>query len=346
MEFDYANEEFLYCRPLRIGVTKQLKRMPIPSDASKTRVAFLPPMSGLTSSEYVKQPGEIGALIGQGQTAQVLRNLCYQIYQRSDQDTQWKELNKHMKDLFGITLLAPKYFSERSEITMAYKEGSGHELDISASGRGLQQTLLLLAYLYANPNTALLFDEPDAHLEVFRQRQTYKLLTDVAEQQNSQIVAASHSEVVLNEAADKDIVIAFVGKPHRIDDRGSQVLKALKEIGFDQYYNAEQTGWVFYLEGSTDLATLQTFARTLGHQAAELLERPFVHYVGNQPKKAYEHFYGLQEAYPDLVGIAIFDRLEQVFEDKRALAQIMWRRRELENYLCMEEVLLAYAAKT
>ena len=343
LEFDYANEEFLYCRPLRIGVTKQLKRMPIPSDASKTRVAFLPPMSGLTSSEYVKQPGEIGALIGQGQTAQVLRNLCYQIYQRSDQDTQWKELNKHMKDLFGITLLAPKYFSERSEITMAYKEGSGHELDISASGRGLQQTLLLLAYLYANPNTALLFDEPDAHLEVFRQRQTYKLLTDVAEQQNSQIVAASHSEVVLNEAADKDIVIAFVGKPHRIDDRGSQVLKALKEIGFDQYYNAEQTGWVFYLEGSTDLATLQTFARTLGHQAAELLERPFVHYVGNQPKKAYEHFYGLQEAYPDLVGIAIFDRLEQVFEDKRALAQIMWRRRELENYLCMEEVLLAYA---
>ena len=91
------------------------------------------------------------------------------------------------------------------------------------------------------------------------------------------------------------------------------------------------------------MATLQTFARTLGHQAAELLERPFVHYVGNQPKKAYEHFYGLQEAYPDLVGIAIFDRLEQVFEDKRALAQIMWRRRELENYLCMEEVLLAYA---
>jgi len=343
LEFDYANEEFLYCRPLRVDGTKPLKRMPIPPEANSMHVAFLPPMSGLTDREYSKQPGEIGVLIGQGQTAQVLRNLCHQIYQKSGQNAQWEELNKHIRDLFGVTLLAPKYFPERSEITMAYKELREHKLDISASGRGLQQTLLLLAYLYTNPSTALLFDEPDAHLEVFRQRQTYRLLTDVAEQQNSQIVAASHSEVVLNEAANKDIVIAFVGKPHRIDDRGSQVSKALREIGFDQYYNAEQTGWVLYLEGSTDLAILQTFAEKLDHKAATLLERPFVHYVGNLPKKAYAHFYGLQEAYPDLVGLAIFDRLEQVFEDKPALTQTMWRRRELENYLCMEEVLLAYA---
>jgi len=67
------------------------------------------------------------------------------------------------------------------------------------------------------------------------------LLTEVAHAQGGQIIAASHSEVVLNEAADRDIVIAFVGEPHRIDDRGSQLLKSLKEIGYDQYYQAEET---------------------------------------------------------------------------------------------------------
>ena len=46
---------------------------------------------------------------------------------------------------------------------MGYREKSGVELDLSSAGRGLQQTLLLLAYLYANPNTAVLLDEPDAH---------------------------------------------------------------------------------------------------------------------------------------------------------------------------------------
>ena len=77
-----------------------------------------------------------------------------------------------------------------------------------------------------------------------------------AQEKHCQVIAASHSEILLNEAADRDVVIAFVGKPHRMDDRGQQVVKSLKEIGFEQYYQAEQTGWVLYLEGSTDLAIL------------------------------------------------------------------------------------------
>ena len=64
---------------------------------------------------------------------------------------------------------------------MAYEEAGGTKLDLSSAGRGLHQTLLLLAYLYANPQTVLLLDEPDAHLEVLRQRQIYQLLTELAE---------------------------------------------------------------------------------------------------------------------------------------------------------------------
>ena len=141
-----------------------------------------------------------------------------------------------------------------------------------------------------------------------------------------------------------DVVIAFVGKPRRLDDRGSQVLKAPREIGYDHYYQAEQTGWVLYLEGSTDLAILKAFAATLDHPAAAYLERPFVHYVGsNLPNLARRHFYGLREAKRDLVGVAIFDRLDQGLEPDEPLKELMWQRREIENYLCYPEVLLAYA---
>ena len=340
LEFDYNSEESFYCRPLRIG--NGTARMPVPDEVGETRVAFLPPMSGLADREFVKQPGEIGVLIGQGQTAQVLRNLCVQIHQKGSDD--WNGLVKHIKDLFGVELLPPQYIAERSEITMAYKDERNNKLDLSSSGRGLQQTLLLLAHLYANPGAVLLLDEPDAHLEILRQRQTYNLLLQVAEQQGSQIIAASHSEVVLNEAAGRDIVIAFVGKPHPIEDRGSHVLKALRDIGFDQYYQAEETGWVLYLENATDLAILQKFAELLGHQAQQLLARPFVKYVEtNLPQRAREHFHGLREAKNDLVGIAIFDRLDKDLQTYDSLAEIMWRRREIENYFCMEEVLLAYA---
>ena len=88
----------------------------------------------------------------------------------------------------------------------------------------------------------------------------------------------------MNEAGSQDVVVAFVGKPHRIDDRSArtQVAKALKQIGYQDYYQAEQMGWVFYLEGSTDLSNLRSFAKMLNHSASEYLARPFVHYVGNQ----------------------------------------------------------------
>ena len=341
LEFYYANEESFYCRPLRLDKTGR-KRMPVPGEVENVRVAFLPPMSGLADREFVKQPGEVGVLIGQGQTAQVLRNLCYKIHREKDSD-DWNHLVEHIRELFGVELLEPIYIAERSEITMAYKEGK-NQLDLSSSGRGLQQTLLLLAHLYANPGAVLLLDEPDAHLEILRQRQTYNLLIQVAEQQSSQIIAASHSEVVLGEAANRDMVIAFVGKPHRIDDRGSQVLKSLQDIGFDQYYQAEETGWVLYLEGSTDLAILQAFARLLDHEAQAFLERPFVKYLEtNLPNRAREHYAGLWEAKNDLVGIAVFDRLNAELLSARGLSETMWRRREIENYFCTEEVLLAYA---
>jgi len=346
-EFDYTNEESILCRPVRKSgfedkPVKSAEFTTVPEIANKVRIAYLPPMSGLAATEPKLEPGRINVLMGEGQTAQVLRNLCFQIFDQANQK-EWTELCVSIKTLFGVDLKPPKYIRERGEITMEYQEPNGVRLDLSCSGRGLQQILLLLAHLYANPNTVLLLYEPDAHLEVLRQREIYQLLTDVAEQRGSQIIAASHSEVVLNEAAGKDIVIAFVGKPHRIDDRGSQLLKALKKIGFDQYYLAEQRGWVLYLEGSTDLAILQKFARILGHKAAELLERPFVYYVTNQVEKAFDHFYGLREAYPELIGLAIFDRLDRTIEEKPDLQQMIWQRKELENYLCMEDVLLAYA---
>ncbi len=351
-EFDYANEESFYCRPLRVGEGHKDGRMPVPAQASQVRLAYLPPMSGLAAEEYRMDPGEIHVRIGEGRTADVLRNLCYQITRPPDAtnagtsksagESRWRQLVEEIRSLFGVTLLEPTYIPERGQLLLRYKEEGGAILDISAAGRGLQQTLLLLAYMYSNPGAVLLLDEPDAHLEILRQRQTYHLLTDVAARLGNQIIAATHSEVVLNEAAGRDLVIAFVGKPHRLNDRGTQVIKALASIGFEQYYLAEQKRWVLYLEGSTDLAILKALADRLGHKAATLLERPFVHYVGNQPRKAEEHFFGLREAVPGLRGIGIYDRDVAVPENPY-LRHLTWRQQELENYLLLPEVLRAYA---
>ena len=338
LEFDYANSEAFYCRPLRTADGRG--RMPIPTEAFEERVALLQPMSGLASSEILLQPGTINTLLGEGRTAEVIRNLCVQVF--SERNNLWETaLVPKMEKMFGATLLQPQYNPERGEITLRYKDAyiPNLELDLSSAGRGFQQTLLLTAYMLLNPNSVILLDEPDAHLEILRQREIYQSITETASQRNSQLVIATHSEVILNEAADRHAVTAFVGTPHRIDGRRGQVFKALSEIGYEQYLQASQAGWVLYLEGATDLSMLRAFARRLDHPVQKCLERPYVQYVGNRPMQARNHFWGLREAYPALLGYALFDRLVLPEGGSGALTEHSWRRREFENYFCAPEVL-------
>jgi len=342
LEFDYANQESFYCRPSRA----QDGRITPPADASQLNIAYLPPMSGLAANETRLDAGAINVRVGEGRTAEVLRNLCYLVLQSDGGEAKWSRVVEYMRNLFGVMLEAPEYVKERGEVVMSYRSANKTRLDISCSGRGQQQTLLLLAHLMANPGAVLLLDEPDAHLEILRQRQIYKVLTDTADETGGQIIAASHSEVLLNETAERDTVIAFLGKrPHRIGDRGSQLLKSLREYGFEHYVLAEEKGWVLYLEGSTDLSILQTIAGKLGHRAADALRCPYVHYVGNQPRKAQEHYYALREAKRDVLGYALYDRLEMAPPEDPNLPQHMWSKREIENYICTRDVLLKYAEK-
>lgn len=342
LEFDYANRESLYCRPLRTH--RQDERIPVPAAASEVSVAYLPPMSGLSEIEFLKQRGEIDVLIGQGRTAEVLRNLFYLITTSPASASFWEQIHEEIGLLFGVDLQKPEYNPERGEITMSYKDARKTLLDLSCAGRGLHQTLLLLAYIGANPGAVLLLDEPDAHLEILRQRQTYDMLARIARERRNQIIIASHSEVILNEAADRDVVIAFLGKPRRIDDRGAQLAKSLKSMGYEHYLKAEIKGWVLYLEGATDYAILRAFAERLGHRAAVVFSQsPYTDYVQNQPRAAQERFRVLRQCRPDLRGLAVFDRLEKSLPDDPELRMYQWQRNEIENYLCQPETLLAYA---
>ena len=362
LEFDYANPESFYCRPLRLDEDGR-ERMTVPEQAAGVHVAFLPPMSGLAAVETRLDPGALNVRIGEGRTAEVLRNLCYIVSQ--NQPERWDELTRQIDRLFGVQLNRPRYLEERGEITMKYqqkhsrkKKGKPLELDLSSSGRGLQQTLLILVYMYANPGAVVLLDEPDAHLEILRQRQIYTCIKELAEKSDSQIMIASHSEVLLNEAATgQDQIIACVGHPHTLaQGKRNEVLKALASLGFEDYYQAEQTGWVLYLEGSTDLLILQAFAERLHHTGAQqALARPFVKYVGNTLKEARRHYYGLREASPSLRGVALFDHLEEdndLLQNKNkdssqgTLQVLMWQRNEIENYFCTGETLQAYADPT
>lgn len=79
----------------------------IPESAAKLQVAYLPPMSGLIGQEVRLEPGTINVRIGEGRTAEVLRNLCHQV--SIEKPEQWNRICERMRELFGVELDEPQH---------------------------------------------------------------------------------------------------------------------------------------------------------------------------------------------------------------------------------------------
>jgi ABC-type branched-subunit amino acid transport system ATPase component len=356
MRFSNRGDELVYCTP----GDAVLADLALLGHAAKIKVELLYPMSGLDTEEPVLQPGRVDVLLGQGRTADVLRNLCLAVAKSSTAD--WQRVSALMQRLFKVELGTPEE-TTRGSITLSYRQAEVKEaLDISSAGRGMLQMLLVFAYLYSHKGGVLLVDEPDAHLEILRQKQVYVLLRDIASENGSQVVMVTHSEVILDEALDKNLTLLLEG---RADDlaRKQDIRNSLKHFGAEHYVKARQRGYVLYVEGGTDVDMLRALALRLEHRAAKVWdERINTFYVqNNYPQQDADaelerveggfgitprnHFNALRNLLPALRGLAILDNdgLSRQDHDEGALTQRYWRRYEAENYFVTPELLRRYA---
>ena len=357
MRFRCQGDEMVYCTPDEAT----LETLEFIEAGAGLNVRLLYPMSGIETEEPIVQPGRIDVLLGQGQTAQVLRNLCLMVFR--EDPAAWSRVGKLMARLFDVALEDPTE-TGRGAIDLFYRQsGVRRPVDIALAGRGLQQMLLILAYMHSHPRSVLLIDEPDAHLEILRQRQAYVLLRDVAARNDSQVILVTHSEVILGEALDRNLTLLLGGHADDLASK-SDIVTALRHYGADHYIRARQQGYVLYVEGGTDLAVLRALATRLEHATADAWdENANVYYIrdnypGPDPDfeierveggfglRPEQHFFALRPMLPDLRGLAIRDRNDGRREDtaKGGLTTVHWRRYEIENYIVAPEILRAFAA--
>lgn len=356
MRFRSQGDELVYCTPDEL-VMGDLELI---AHAARLKVELLYPMSGLDTEEPILQPGRVDVLLGQGRTADVLRNLCLTVVKSSAED--WQRITALMRRLFHIELERPEE-TARGGIALSYRQlGVKEALDISSAGRGMLQMLLVFAYLYSHKGSVLMVDEPDAHLEVLRQKQVYVLLRDIAGENGSQVVIVTHSEVILDEALDLNLTLLLDG---RADDLAKKhdIRNSLKHFGADHYVKARERGYVMYVEGGTDIDMLRALAERLAHPVAKIWdERINSFYVqNNYPLQDVDaelerveggfgvtpqaHFNGLRNLLPGLQGLAILDNdgLNRQDRDEGALKIRYWRRYEAENYFITPELLRQYS---
>lgn len=360
MIFKYHSPDLLYCQPTE----QSFETEGLIEWSSKITVNLLYPMSGIGEKEFVFQQDAIRTQIGTGQTANVIRNICYHL--ATNQPKDWIELKKVFEDTFSVGIQNP-FLRATGVIELLYnytnrQQKTDYDLDITLAGRGQQQMLLVLAYLMSNRGAVLLIDEPDAHLEILRQAQIFTILKETAQKYDCQLVIVTHSEVVLNEA--NNVVFVTNGDVREISDKKEHkyIKDALKNYGIEHYYKAKLMPRILYVESSTDKAMLKAFADKFEHPLGRILgDKLNCYYTQNELKdndlsnellrksgyfKPYKaHFQAIKSVVSEFRACAIFDgdnrgRADEIDKD---LACMYWKWYEFENYFINPKTLMMFA---
>jgi hypothetical protein len=355
MELMYASSKVIYVRP--VDFDNPSKTTPaVPKEAQDLHVVHVPPFSGIETEEPRHDVGIQNRLIGQGRPGEVIRNLLWELWDNPDKSA-WQSLVQDIERLFQYELLEPRYPPASPFIVCEYRPGlqgkSLPALDIANAGSGFHQVLLLLAFFYDRPASVLLLDEPDAHLHFILQREIFDHLRAVAGERACQLIVATHSEVLLQDAEPTD-VISFIGpNPRRLLSHQQLVnlRDALKRLTSLDLLRANQVKAILYVEDDSDYKILREWAAVLGHPARSFLKSPFVYPMGGIGRlgEIKRHFSALRLAYPEIKGLCLIDRDEYTGPESQdlpaGLPLLRWGRREIENYLLNPTVLERYVSE-
>jgi len=339
MEFIADSTEQIFVRPSRSVDPTALRNAHMES-------VFVPAMTGLSKEEPLyANPETVADLLGQAKPGDVLRNL---LVQANRSEKAWKELSLSIERLFGYRLLPPD--AAGAYIVAEYQASEdGPRLDISSAGSGFQQVLMLLTFLNTRPATVLLLDEPDAHLHVLLQDSIYGELRAVAARQRSQLIMATHSEVIINSVDPRELWVTLqTVRPLAEDAEKSTLLKSLRILSNTDIMLAVNAPGVLYLEGRTDLEILRAWAKILNHPAYDLLQRVFWKptvwetRLGADGVKAQDHYDALRLANQDLPGLVLIDgdahpNIQSTPITGQGLQRLRWYRYEIESYLLHPE---------
>ena len=316
---------------------------------------FVPPMTGLETDEPVYTKAKQDDLLGKSKPGDVLRNVLVSANQ--DQDA-WRAIQDCIVRLFGYRLLPPN--TDGPHIIAEYQASDGGpRLDIASAGSGFQQILMLLAFLHTRPASVLLVDEPDAHLHVLLQDAIYGELRTVAADRNSQLIVATHSEVVINSVAPEELCVVLNDAPRLLStatDR-RRLAESLAILTNTDVMLAAAAPGVLFTEDYTDLSILREWAAILDHPLRMPLRESILwKKIGTQQRdgapgiSAREYYDKLQLVRADLPGVQLLDgdgnpNIPVSAITGTGLQTLRWKRYEIESYLFHPAALRRFVEK-
>ncbi|MBD3338468.1 MAG: AAA family ATPase [Candidatus Lokiarchaeota archaeon] len=161
---------------------------------------YIPGFFGVVTRELLAHEARLEELLNSGHHNEVLRNIYLRL--KSDKARLRKLLDIISKE-FSVDKIELPFSDKTTEFLKAeYKEPKNRiPFDFVSAGSGFLQVLQIMAHALQNPSPILLLDEPDAHMHHNLQKSFLKILRQFSDEEDLQVIMASHSETFLREAS-------------------------------------------------------------------------------------------------------------------------------------------------
>jgi predicted ATPase len=169
-------------------------------------------LAGIPRQEEFKSEGLVRKAASRGDANSVLRNVLLLL---SNDANSWEQFLADLRQVFpGIALDVHFDPTSNDFIEVRLVQAGGVALPIDAAGTGVLQTIQILSYVNVYKPSLLLVDEPDSHLHPNNQRSLARVLSEIAERRDLQVLVTTHSRHLLDELRSTSTTFWFdKGKP-------------------------------------------------------------------------------------------------------------------------------------
>jgi energy-coupling factor transporter ATP-binding protein EcfA2 len=218
---DKGRGEFIRCSVAGPEIGRTLEPLNPPFSV------YVPGLAGIPVFEEHRSEVLVRKAAARGDANNVFRNILWLLRQN---DVQWRSFIADLRRIFPDRNIDVEFKANRDEHINATILVNDTPLPIDAAGTGILQAVQILAYVNLYKPHLLILDEPDAHLHPNNQRRLAKVLVELAEQRDFQILLSTHSRHLLD-ALRNDAKIHWIRNGTRVPDDHYSDVEVLMEVG-------------------------------------------------------------------------------------------------------------------
>lgn len=155
---------------------------------------FSPGLAGVSRREQFVSDGVLLRALARGDANLFLRNILYRLSESGKFDAFMADLNT----IFPTLQLRVEFNNSYDESIRAEVKTSEEWVPLELAGTSILQATQILSYIHRFSPSVVVLDEPDSHLHPNNQRLLCRLLRQIAEERETQIILTSHSRHVVD----------------------------------------------------------------------------------------------------------------------------------------------------